>query len=422
MRQLPVWTIPLIAVLAATSAFFVFRTVARADGTPPIPHPVAGQEKCLVCHSTQGPSPVPANHTAFDEKTCTGCHASVPASAPPAAGTPPTPAPQPTSPTRQDTCLTCHAQSGLSMTSAIGETISVTIDREAFASSIHGDKLLCTDCHNTITSYPHPKREIPSLRQYSIAQYELCKKCHFDNYTKTLDSVHYKVLSGGDLKAPLCTDCHGAHSVTSPSEPRAKLSQTCAQCHSTLYQEYATSVHGEALIEENNFDVPVCTDCHRSHTIEDPRTASFRQESVSLCSSCHGDEKLMQKYGISTQVVKTYLQDFHGATVALASKQSKDIWVKQAVCTDCHGVHNIKAVDSADSPVIKANLVEVCRSCHPGASINFPSAWLSHYEPSPTKAPAVYFVRRFYWVMIPFMVLGLLAHVMSDLWRTLTNR
>ncbi len=316
-------------------------------------------------------------------------------------------------------CLSCHGQRGLNMTLGNGETLSLYVDASVVAASVHGhSNLSCTDCHRSVTSYPHPTLKIPSLREYSIAQYELCKRCHFANYTKTLDSVHFDVLSSGNLNAPLCTDCHGAHDVGVPS----KVSQTCAKCHEPIYETYANSVHGKALLVEGNYDVPVCTDCHASHTIEDPRTAAFRIESVTICGRCHSDKKLMQKYGISTSVVKTYLNDFHGRAVTLISKQNQDIWVKEAVCTDCHGVHDIQKIDSPNSPVIRANLVETCRKCHPDATANFPGAWLSHYEPSMNKAPLVFLAKTFYGILIPFMVVGLSVHVLVDLWRTITNR
>lgn len=308
------------------------------------------------------------------------------------------------------------------MATTSGEKLPLFVDSNVFAGSVHGGKLLCTDCHSSITGFPHPRKEIKDARQYSIAQYELCKRCHFDNYTKTLDGAHYKLLSEGNLKAPLCTDCHGAHDVAPPSQPRSKISQTCSQCHQEVNKSYASSVHGKALIEENNYDVPVCTDCHLSHTIEDPRTASFRLRSVELCSNCHSNTPLMKKYGISTNVVQTYLQDFHGRTVALEAEGNKNVWVKEAVCTDCHGVHDIQKAASANSPVIKANLVGTCQGCHPNATTNFPSAWLSHYEPSPTKAPLVFYAEWFYKLMIPFILIGLSVHILLDLWRTITNR
>ncbi|MFH1647679.1 MAG: cytochrome c3 family protein [Chloroflexota bacterium] len=319
-------------------------------------------------------------------------------------------------------CLDCHGQPGLSMTLASGETLELYIDPEVYAASAHGDKLLCTDCHTAITGFPHPQWDIPNQREYNITQYELCKRCHFDNYTKTLDSIHYKMLSAGDLKTPICTDCHGAHDVAPPSQPRAKISQTCSQCHQAIYQQYVNSIHGKALIEDNNYDVPVCTDCHQTHTIEDPRTASFRLESVHLCSNCHSNQKLMEKYGISSQVVKTYLNDFHGRTVALVEKETRDIWVQEAVCTDCHGIHDIQQVDSPGSPVIKSNLVATCGKCHADINVNFPGAWLSHYETGIDKAPLIFFVRWFYRILIPFILVGLAIHVLLDLWRRITNR
>lgn len=130
----------------------------------------------------------------------------------------------------------------------------------------------------------------------------------------------------------------------------------------------------------------------------------------------------MAKYGLSTNVVSTYLQDFHGTTVSLVRMDGGDAVTVEAVCTDCHGIHDIIAVSDPSSPVLKANLVETCRKCHPGANENFPSAWLSHYEPSLQHAPLVFTVKWFYLILIPVMVVGLLIHVVLTLWRSAINR
>ncbi len=419
------WKAGIIALAGIFLVGILYPLLAKADdGAPLTPHDTAGKEACLSCHSTQGFKPAPPDHSSYEEESCLGCHpVAAPTEETPAAPTEETPAaPTDGKPLPGDSCLQCHGERDLSMTLDSGETLSLYVDPQVYTDSVHGDKLLCTDCHATITDYPHPERDIHSRREYNIAQYELCKRCHFDNYTKTLDSIHYKMLSSDDARAPLCTDCHGAHDVIPPSQPRAEISQTCSQCHQTIYQEYVDSVHGKALIEENNYDVPVCTDCHQTHTIEDPRTASFRIESVHLCSNCHNNEKLMEKYGISSTVVKTYLNDFHGRTVALVEKEDRDIWVEEAVCTDCHGIHDIKQVNSPNSPVIKGNLAETCGKCHEDVTVNFPGAWLSHYEPSTNRAPLIFFVRWFYRILIPFILVGLFIHVLLDLWRRITNR
>ncbi len=423
------WKIAVMALAVIFLAGILYPLLVRADdGVPAISHEIAGKEECLNCHTTEGVKPVPPSHSSYDESSCLNCHSveeaegeTPAATANATAGDADTDTSGDTSPP-EDPCLQCHGQSDLEMTLPSGETLPLYIDSGVYDASVHGDKLLCTDCHSDISGYPHPERDVRSRREYNIAQYELCKKCHFDNYTKTLDGIHYQMLAEGDTMAPLCTDCHGAHDVTPPSQPRTKISQTCSQCHQTIYQQYVDSIHGRALFEENNHDVPVCTDCHQSHTIEDPRTASFRLESVHLCGSCHSNEELMAKYGISPNVVKTYLDDFHGRTVALVEQEDRDIWVEEAVCTDCHGIHDIQRVDNPNSPVIKSNLVETCGKCHEDVTVNFPGAWLSHYEPSINKAPLIFFVRWFYRILIPFILVGLFVHVLLDLWRRITNR
>ena len=71
---------------------------------------------------------------------------------------------------------------------------------------------------------------------------------------------------------------------------------------------------------------------------------------------------------------------------------------------------------------MKANLQRTCQKCHAGANPNFPGAWLSHYEPSPGKAPMVYGVKLAYAVLIPFMIGGLGLQILLHLWRLMVNR
>jgi hypothetical protein len=123
----------------------------------------------------------------------------------------------------------------------------------------------------------------------------------------------------------------------------------------------------------------------------------------------------MAKYGLSTNVLQTYLADFHGATATLRSSVT-------ALCTDCHGVHDIEERGAETSKVLRANLVRTCQRCHPEASDTFPDAWLSHYEPSMSRAPLVYAVRVFYVLLIPFMIGGLALQILLHLWRMVVNR
>jgi len=121
-------------------------------------------------------------------------------------------------------------------------------------------------------------------------------------------------------------------------------------------------------------------------------------------------------------VFKTYVQDFHGATVALTKRQGLDNWTEKAVCSDCHGVHDIQSAKGANAAELKRNVAITCQKCHPGASTNFPDAWLSHYDLTLEKAPLPYLVRAGYTIIIPLMIGGLMLHIVVDLWRMARNR
>jgi hypothetical protein len=328
------------------------------------------------------------------------------------------PAPAPA--TVQD-CLACHGDPDLSITLGSGETQSLQVDAGAYARSVHGSALNCTACHPGFAEQPHPAVNTASRATFRAAFADACKTCHLDNDRKAHDGVHYQLLAAGDTRAPLCADCHTAHATLPPARPRARISQTCGKCHPTVVAAYRESVHGRALLDGNP-DVPACTDCHRAHDIKDPRQRAWLLDTPQMCGKCHSDPKLAAKYGMSDKVLQTYLADFHGMTASLHSRKNTDGTRFTALCVDCHGVHDIKRVKDPDSHVIRANLVKTCQKCHAGAGPTFPAAWLSHYEPSPAKAPLVYGVKVFYRVFIPFVIGGLLLQMGLHLWRFWVGR
>ncbi len=318
-------------------------------------------------------------------------------------------------PTNED-CLTCHSRPDLTYEFPSGETIPLYVDESVFHTSIHGqEELLCTDCHPDIKEYPHSPVTASSYRFYQLERYKICQNCHEEVYQKSLDSIHAQEIAGGNWDAAICTDCHKPHATTSPNEPRTAIPVTCSKCHSAIYNEYQDSVHGHALVDENNGDVPTCIDCHGVHNQEDPRTTQFRLNSPQLCADCHSDEALMSKYNISTHVFDTYVADFHGTTVTLFERQSPDVPTNKPVCYDCHGVHNMKKHGDPEAQVSHERLLQTCQRCHPDATENFSATWLGHYEPDLNKYPIVYFVDLFYKIFIPailgFMVLFVAADI-----------
>lgn len=344
-----------------------------------------------------------------------------------------TPTPNPNLSIGNDTCLECHGKSGLTMKLANGDVLDLYVNPQNYDSSIHGkDGYACVQCHTTVGNYPHPPFSAADRRDASIKLYPACFRCHSGEYERSQDSVHATAMAAGIREAAICTDCHTAHMVRQLNDPqthqplpgtRTWIPQVCAQCHNAIYQEYLSSVHGSALIGEGNPDVPTCVDCHGVHNISNPLTNAFRLNSPQLCAKCHTDPKIMAKYGISTNVLSTYVADFHGTTVNIFEKESPDAPTNKPVCFDCHGVHNIVRVDDPKRGLdIEQNLLVRCKVCHPNATTNFPTAWLSHYIPSPKQNSLVYYVGIFYKLLIPTVLGGMALLVVMDFSRRTFNR
>jgi nitrate/TMAO reductase-like tetraheme cytochrome c subunit len=345
------------------------------------------------------------------------------------------PAPYPSDQqTGNDQCLSCHSKPGQVISFANGDKLSITIDSKAYSTAVHGHAgLACAACHSDYTAFPHPAKSAITLNDFTKQQSQMCQVCHKDKAKLVQDSVHATALTGGNQNAPVCADCHNPH--TQPkiidaqtgkvvASERVKVPETCARCHNAIYETYKQSVHGSALIGEGNPDVPTCIDCHGVHDISDPTTIAFRLASPQMCSNCHTDASVMGKYKLSTQVLTSYVSDFHGTTVTLFEKLSPDQQTNKPVCFDCHGIHDIaKTTDSQKGLAIKQNMLVACKKCHPDATTNFPDSWLSHYIPSPDRAPLVFYVNAFYyWIFIPGLIGGFLIFVISDAIRRRIDR
>jgi predicted CXXCH cytochrome family protein len=315
---------------------------------------------------------------------------------------------------REDSaCQGCHTTEGLSTLLPSGEVLALTVDVEEIRTSLHG-AMKCTECHTNIQGYPHPKITAYDRRGFQMERYRQCQTCHPDQYKQALDSNHARVLAAGNRDAAICVDCHSSHAVTKPNEPRQKISAKCGMCHRVTYAQYLKSAHGRALLEIGNSDVPVCTDCHGAHRQEDPTTMAFRLKSPKICARCHRNAAMMRKYNISPDVFDTYVADFHGLTVTLFEKEHSGQQTNEAVCTDCHGIHDIQKASDANSTVVKKNLLTTCRRCHPDATANFPDSWVGHFAPTRDRFPLVYYVNLFYRILIPFTIGGMVLFVIID--------
>ena len=109
---------------------------------------------------------------------------------------------------------------------------------------------------------------------------------------KFRDSVHARALQGAArMAAPECTDCHGTHDILPKGDPRSTVSrrrvpETCGACHPSVLDAYSHGRHGK-LRQAGNLSAPGCSDCHGAHAVQPTGTPAFQAAVIKECGSCH---------------------------------------------------------------------------------------------------------------------------------------
>jgi aryl carrier-like protein len=113
--------------------------------------------------------------------------------------------------------------------------------------------------------------------------------------------VHYNLsfyagetlVSKGNPKAPVCTDCHGFHMVGPRTTYETLSGIPCRKCHEDVFQIYAKSVHGMARAKGEH-RAPLCASCHFAHEI---RFTAMTDKIKTACLGCHtGIEGVHKKW------------------------------------------------------------------------------------------------------------------------------
>jgi cytochrome b subunit of formate dehydrogenase/nitrate/TMAO reductase-like tetraheme cytochrome c subunit len=369
-------------------------------------------------------------------------------------------------------CLACHSDSTLTM-EVNGKQVSIYVDASKLKRSVHGEMFTCVDCHKDVKGPVHettPKK-ITCAECHADAQkaYEHslhsttkpgagpaanCQDCHggahevlaasdaaspvnHDNIPTTCgrchgqkflmesngesgqpfisyqQSVHGLAIEKGSKNAAVCTDCHGDHEILPANDAKSPIYKfnvpsTCGKCHNAVQQTFVESIHGQAIARGNGL-APVCTDCHGIHSIKahiDPNSSVSEQNIArTTCARCHEGVRLSQEFGVAGNRVSTYLDSYHG----LASEGGSEV---VANCASCHGVHNIYPSSDPRSTVNKANLDATCGRCHKGVTQKFTLTKV-HVGGSKSRdigSVVVRWVRWFYLALILLVIGAMFLH------------
>ena len=222
------------------------------------------------------------------------------------------------------------------------------------------------------------------------------------------ESVHAQAASRGNLGAAVCSDCHRSHDVLPASDERSpifkfNIPQTCGQCHAGVTREFAASVHGQAAARGVS-RTPVCTDCHGIHSIA-PHEVAAPGLRTNGCANCHEGVRLTEEFGVASARVQSYENSYHGLARKIGSPVAAD-------CASCHGVHNILPSSDPKSMIAQANLTQTCGQCHPGAGENFAKGKVHLNVPASQDAGStgVRWVRWFYLPVIFLTIGGMALH------------
>jgi len=233
-------------------------------------------------------------------------------------------------------------------------------------------------------------------------------------------SVHGRAVENGKLKAAVCTDCHGAHEILPANQAGSPISKfnvpaTCGKCHAEIARTYTASIHGQAIARGNGM-APVCTDCHGIHSIRqhtDPNAPTAAENlSRDVCARCHEGVRLSQEFGVPGDRVTSYFDSYHGLAVEGGS-------VVAANCSSCHGVHDILPSSDPRSTISSANLDATCGKCHKGVTRKFTQTRV-HLEDGVRErdidSVSVLWVRRIYLALI-LLVIGAMFLHNAVIWR-----
>lgn len=200
----------------------------------------------------------------------------------------------------------------------------------------------------------------------ALAQENDCLTCHGDKSLVKTDEkgkeislyVDQSMIAGSIHGALGCVDCHQDVKSELHVEPPKQVD--CGICHQDAVELYKKSYHGLKYLEGEK-DAPWCEDCHGTHNIRsvnDPQSIAYRLNIPKMCAVCHQNPEIVKRYSIPVkEPYLLYHQSVHGIAIERGL-------IGAAVCTDCHGDHDLQPAENPSSLIYKYNVPQTCGKCH----------------------------------------------------------
>lgn len=285
------------------------------------------EEACRRCHTTESASYDGGVHAraAGEGKQspgCVSCHASHGPGLPPSAGA------------VNKMCESCHKGAMADVARGGHATIGEELARIVNCASCH-------DVHGT------------HKPQMSARVIQACVACHARQKEEFKGSVHEGLFEAGEMS---CLSCHSTHK----NEKEAmEFDAGCGACHKEVEEVYRRSVHRLGRLR-GDAAAATCADCHKGHHVlaaTDTLSGTNPKNIPPMCGSCHGQDAVITSDFVRLPIsLPNYLASVHGK----GWKEGK----RTAVCTDCHGTHDLQNAQRAESSINRFRLADTCGKCH----------------------------------------------------------
>ncbi len=255
---------------------------------------IVNKVNCGSCHAEVGAQYVKSTHGAMFAKhdpnapTCKECHGTHGVKGKRNPESPIFPINIP------DLCGKCHMTGHKAAVRYTGPEKEIV---EKYTESIHGKGLLksglvvtatCADCHSAHGELPHTD-PASTVNRANVAS--TCGKCHHGIEEMFRSSVHSPLVTKTDKELPACSDCHSAHTIRRTDQDLFKLTimNQCGRCHQEIAKTYFDTYHGK-VTQLGYAKTAKCHDCHGAHDIlppDNPKSSLSRQNVVATCQKCH---------------------------------------------------------------------------------------------------------------------------------------